>query len=177
MAVFPTPNIRTFQVFPQVPETLQPLLEMSQNLWWMWHHEAVELFRRLDRQLWEDVYHNPVKLLGTISEEKLAEAAKDDGYIAHMERVYKSFKEHLSEVGWYQRTHGEKPKLQVAYFSAEFGIHESLPIYSGGLGVLAGDHLKSSSELALPLIGVGLMYRNGYFQQYLSGEGWQQEAY
>ena len=95
MAVFPTPNIRTFQVFPQVPETLQPLLEMSQNLWWVWHYDAIDLFRRLDRQLWEDVYHNPVKLLGTISEQKLQDAAKDDGYIAHMERVYEAFKEHL----------------------------------------------------------------------------------
>jgi starch phosphorylase len=177
MAAQTTPNIRTFQVFPDVPEPLVPLLELAHNLWWVWHYEAVELFRRLDRKLWDDVYHNPVKLLGTISQAKLVEAAKDDGYIAHLKRVHESFKQHLTEQGWYQRTHGEKAKLLVAYFSAEFGIHESLPVYSGGLGVLAGDHLKSASEIGLPLVGMGLLYRNGYFQQYLSSEGWQQEAY
>src|SRR5881394_867922 len=171
------PTIRTFQVFPEVPPALQPLLEMSGNLWWVWHPDAVELFRRLDRKLWEDVYHNPVKLLGSISSEKLAAAAEDEGYLAHLKRVYEAFKQHLDQPGWFQETHPDKSKLLVAYFSAEFGIHESLPIYSGGLGILAGDHLKSASEIALPLIGVGLLYRNGYFQQYLSADGWQQEAY
>ncbi len=177
MAVLPTPNIRTFQVFPDVPEPLGPLVELAGNLWWVWNYDAVELFRRLDRELWESVYHNPVKLLGTISQQKLAAAAKDDGYLVHLNRVYAAFKGHLNQKGWYQNTHGEKSKLLIGYFSAEFGLHESLPIYSGGLGVLAGDHLKSASELGLPLVAVGLLYRNGYFQQYLSHEGWQQEAY
>src|SRR5215207_3408500 len=177
MAVLPTPNIPTFQVFPDVPEQLQPLIELSGNLWWVWNYDAVELFKRLDRDLWETVYHNPVKLLGTISQQKLATAAKDDGYLVHLNRVYAAFKAHLTQPGWYQQTHGDKSKLLIAYFSAEFGLHESLPIYSGGLGVLAGDHLKSASELGLPLAAVGLLYRNGYFQQYLSSEGWQQEAY
>src|SRR5262245_32816239 len=142
MAVLPTPNIRTFQVFPDVPEPLLPLMELANNLWWVWHYDAVELFRRLDRQLWDSVYHNPVKLLGSISQEKLAAAARDEGYLAHLNRVFEAFKEHLGEEGWYHRAHGDNPKLLVGYFSAEFGIHESLPIYSGGLGVLAGDHLK-----------------------------------
>ncbi len=172
-----TPNIRTFQVFPDVPEPLAPLMELAQNLWWIWQPDGVELFRRLDRKLWDAVHHNPVKLLGTIEQSKLMAAAQDDGYLAHMKRVHDSFKQHLSEPGWFQKTHGEKSKLSVAYFSAEFGIHESLPIYSGGLGILAGDHLKSASEIGLPLAGVGLLYRNGYFQQYLSADGWQQEAY
>jgi starch phosphorylase len=183
MADFATPTIRTFQVFPDVPEALRPLLELSQNLWWVWHPDGVELFRRLDRTLWEDVYHNPVKMLGVISQERLAAAAKDDGYIAHMNRVYAAFQRHREERGWYQRNYdavidapGKTPML-VAYFSAEFGLHESLPIYSGGLGVLAGDHLKSASEICLPLVGVGLLYRNGYFQQYLTADGWQQEMY
>lgn len=171
------PNIKTFQVFPDVPAPLQPLLELANNFWWVWHPDAVELFRRLDRKLWEEVYHNPIKLLGQVSQIKLADAAEDDGYLAHLKRVYSAFKEHLSEKGWYESTHGEKGKLLTAYFSAEFGIHESLPIYSGGLGILAGDHLKSASEIGLPLIGVGLLYRNGYFQQYLSNDGWQQESY
>ncbi|HEV8293196.1 MAG TPA: alpha-glucan family phosphorylase, partial [Tepidisphaeraceae bacterium] len=172
-----TPNIRTFQVFPDVPEPLAPLMELAHNFWWVWQPDAVELFRRLDRKLWDAVQHNPVKLLGSIEQSKLMSAAQDDGYLAHMKRVHDAFKQHLAEPGWFQKTHPEKSKLSVAYFSAEFGIHESLPIYSGGLGILAGDHLKSASEVALPLIGVGLLYRNGYFQQYLSADGWQQEAY
>jgi starch phosphorylase len=171
------PNLRTFQVFPDVPAPLAPLLEMANNLWWVWHPDAVELFRRLDRQLWERVYHNPIKLLGQISQKKLLDAAEDDGYIAHMKRVYAAFKQHLEEKGWYESTHGEKGHNLIAYFSAEFGLHESLPIYSGGLGILAGDHLKSASEIGLPLIAVGLLYRNGYFQQYLTADGWQQEVY
>jgi starch phosphorylase len=177
MADFGSPTIRTFQVFPDVPKELEPLLELAHNLWWVWHPEAVELFRRLDRKLWDEVHHNPVKLLGLIEQKKLQAAAKDDGYIAHQTRVYRDFKRHLEEHGWFHNNHADKQKLRVAYFSAEFGLHESLPIYSGGLGVLAGDHLKSASEIGLPLVGVGLLYRNGYFQQYLSADGWQQEAY
>src|SRR4029079_10096065 len=118
-----------------------------------------------------------VKLLGVIDQQKLAAAAGDEGYLAHMHRVYAEFQNHLKEKGWFNENHGDKAKMQVAYFSAEFGLHESLPIYSGGLGILAGDHLKSASELGIPLCAVGLLYRNGYFQQYLSADGWQQEAY
>jgi starch phosphorylase len=177
MADFAAPTIRTFQVFPDVPAALAPLLEMANNLWWVWHPDAVELFRRLDRKLWEEVHHNPVKLLGVINQKALAEMATDDSYLAYLQRVYQSFKAHLAEKGWYARAHGDQPKLLAAYFSAEFGLHESLPIYSGGLGVLAGDHLKSASELCLPLVAMGLLYRNGYFQQYLTADGWQQEAY
>jgi len=177
MADFATPTIRTFQVSPDLPASLQPLSELAHNLWWVWHPDAVELFRRLDRDLWEQSYHNPVKLLGAIAQPKLAAAATDEGYLAHLGRVYEQFKQHVDGKGWFQEHHADKAKMLVAYFSAEFGIHESLPIYSGGLGVLAGDHLKSASEIGLPLVGVGLLYRNGYFQQYLSADGWQQEAY
>ncbi|HEX4796836.1 MAG TPA: alpha-glucan family phosphorylase, partial [Humisphaera sp.] len=171
------PTIRTFQVFPDLPAELEPLLELARNLWWVWNPDAVELFRRLDRKLWEDVYHNPVKMLGSIAQSKLAAAAKDDGFLAHLNRVHAIFKEHMTGKGWFHEKHGDLSKLLIAYFSAEFGLHESLPIYSGGLGILAGDHLKSAAELALPFAGVGLLYRNGYFQQYLSADGWQQEAY
>jgi starch phosphorylase len=178
---FVTPNIRTFQVFPDVPAPLLPLLEMAHNLWWVWHPDAAELFRRLDRGLWDELSHNPVKLLGIIDQTKLANAASNDSYLAQLNRVYSAFKNHLAEAGWFQKSHadvtGQKNPFLVAYFSAEFGLHESLPVYSGGLGVLAGDHLKSASEIALPLVGVGLLYRNGYFQQYLTADGWQQEAY
>src|SRR5438094_1117911 len=168
MAEMTPPNVRTFQVFPEVPPPLQSLLELANNLWWVWHADAVELFRRLDRKLWEDVYHNPVKLLGSISQEKLAAAAKDEGYLAHLRRMHEGLKRHLEEHGWFKQAHSDKKDMCIGYFSAEFGLHESLPIYSGGLGVLAGDHLKSASEIGLPLVALGLLYRNGYFQQYLS---------
>jgi glycogen phosphorylase len=178
---FLTPNIKTFQVFPDVPATLQPLLEMANNLWWVWHPDAAELFRRLDRNLWEEVNHNPVKLLGIIDQKRLLEMASNDGYMAQLSRVYDAFKYHLKETGWFAKSHAavaaQKKPFLAAYFSAEFGLHESLPVYSGGLGILAGDHLKSASEIGLPLVAMGLLYRNGYFQQYLSADGWQQEAY
>jgi starch phosphorylase len=175
-AELPIPKV-TYQVFPDIPAPLQHLTELAHNFWWVWQPDAVELFRRLDRELWHTVYHNPVKLLGTIKQAKLAAAAKDDGYLAHLKRVHAHFREHMDEKGWYHSAHADKSRLRVAYFSAEFGVHESLPIYSGGLGILAGDHLKSASEIGIPLCAVGLLYRNGYFQQYLSADGWQQEAY
>src|SRR5688572_12996748 len=108
-----TPTIRAFQVFPDVPEALQPLLEMANNLWWVWHPDAAELFRRLDRKLWEAVYHNPVKLLGTIDQAKLAAAATDDGFLAHMKRVHAAFQLHLQEHGWFVQQHQDKPRLQI----------------------------------------------------------------
>jgi starch phosphorylase len=177
MSDYAIPSVRTFQVFPDLPEKLLPVLEMARNFWWVWNPDAVDMFRRLDRKLWEDVYHNPIKLLGQISQARLAEIIEDDGLLAHINRMYTQFKAHLTEPGWYKKSHADQPNLHVAYFSAEFGLHESMPIYSGGLGILAGDHLKSASELGMPLVGVGLLYRNGYFQQYLSADGWQQEAY
>ena len=129
------------------------------------------------RDLWTEVYHNPVKLLGRIDQAKLVAASVDQGYLAHLARVYEMFRLHLQAHGWFHENHQDQDKVVVAYFSAEFGLHESLPIYSGGLGVLAGDHLKSASEIGIPLVAVGLLYRNGYFQQYLTADGWQQESY
>src|SRR5450432_1284170 len=124
------PGLRTFQVFPDIPAALLPLAEMARNLWWVWNPDAVELFRRLDEKLWAEVYHNPVKLLGSLPQETLTAAASNEGYIASMNRVYESFKHHLSQQGWFGQAHGQEQKMLVAYFSAEFGLHESLPIYS-----------------------------------------------
>jgi starch phosphorylase len=177
MSEFAVPSVRTFQVFPDLPAVLQPLLEMAKNFWWVWQPDAVEMFKRLERNLWQQVYHNPIKLLGQIPQTRLTEIAEDDGLMAHINRVHAQFKADMAAPGWYKSAHADHANLHVAYFSAEFGIHESLPIYSGGLGVLAGDHLKSASELGVPLVAVGLLYRQGYFQQYLSQDGWQQEAY
>jgi len=139
----------------------------------------VGLFRRLDRNLWETSGHNPVLMLGTISQERLNEAASDDGFIAHLERVGRSFDRYLSQTPWFQKAYPERGKERglIAYFSFEYALTECLPIYSGGLGVLAGDHLKSASDLGVPLVGVGLLYQVGFAIQYLNADGWQQEAY
>ncbi len=168
----------TFRVIPSLPPKLERLRELAYNLLWAWSHEAIDLFRRLDRDLWESTGHNPVLMLGTIRQERLQQAADDDGFMAHFERVCREFDRYLtSTTTWYQKEHGEARPGPIAYFSAEFGLTESLGIYAGGLGILAGDHLKSASDLGLPFIGVGLLYQQGYFRQYLNPDGWQQELY
>lgn len=170
--------IRTFNVVPSLPAPLEPLRSLAYNLRWAWNHETIELFRRLDSDLWEVTHHNPVLMLGTIDQEKLAAAANDVGFLAHMERVSQNLDSYLeTESAWFSRTHGVTDGPLVAYFSAEFGVTECLSIFAGGLGVLAGDHLKSASDLGVPLIGVGLLYQQGYLQQYLNEAGWQQEVY
>jgi starch phosphorylase len=169
--------IRTFKVRPSLPSPLLPLLGIAHNLRWSWDHAAIELFRRLDRDLWEACGHNPILLLGSVDQGALETAAADDSFLAHMKGVAETLNFYVSGEGnWYSRDHA-KDELLVAYFSAEFGITECLSIFAGGLGVLAGDHLKAASDLGLPLIGVGLLYQQGYFRQYLNGAGWQQEAY
>ncbi len=171
-------NIRTFQIIPSLPENLKRLRELAYNLYWFWNQEALELFRRLDRELWETSKHNPVLMLGTIKQEKLEDRSQDDGFLSHMERVLKSFDEYMAaDKSWYKKQNIKVKDFKIAYFSAEYGLAECLPIYSGGLGVLSGDHLKSSSDLGLPLAGIGLLYQQGYFRQYLNPDGWQQEQY
>ena len=168
--------LKTIVVEPNLPEALSGLLKLAYNLWWAWHGEAQNLFRRLDPDLWEQVNHNPVALLGQISQTRLSEAAEDDAYLAHLERVESELDRYLSRPGWCTKEHNPCCATpNIAYFSAEFGISESLPIYSGGLGVLAGDHLKSASDLGVPLVGVGMLYQQGYFHQRLNADGWQLE--
>ncbi|MCF8264363.1 MAG: alpha-glucan family phosphorylase, partial [Melioribacteraceae bacterium] len=169
--------IGTFNVIPSLPKKLEPLREIVYNLYWSWNQDALELFRRLDRDLWEKTNHNPVAMLGLMNQSRLEELAADDGFVSHMNRVYVQLNVYMEETAWFDKTYKQKDKAVIAYFSAEFGLTECLPIYSGGLGVLAGDHLKSASDLGLPLVGVGLCYKEGYFQQYLNADGWQQEKY
>ncbi len=176
-------HIHTFRVVPSLPKALQPLHDLAHNLWWTWRPEAVELFRRLDRDLWRRTGHNPVQMLTLIDQGKLERAAADPTYITALQRATESLQGHLNKPGWFDRDFpelagatGDHP-FRIAYFCAEFGLTECFQIYSGGLGVLAGDHLKSASELGLPLVGVGLLYRHGYFHQYVSADGWQQETY
>jgi starch phosphorylase len=169
--------IRTFKVRPRLPAPLAPLAEIAYNLRWSWDHGAIDLFRRLDRDLWETCGHNPALLLGTVEQSVLEKAAGDDSFLAHMRGVAEALQFYLSGEGaWFKREHGQSD-LQVAYFSAEFGITECLSIFAGGLGVLAGDDLKAASDLGLPLVGVGLLYQQGYFRQSLSASGWQKETY
>ncbi len=170
-------RINKFQVVPYLPEKLKPLSRIAMNLWWVWNFEAIELFRRLDVDLWRECGHNPVRLLGAVSQAQLDEAAESESFLAHMEKVDSELSRHLEIKSWFEENFDSLGHNSIAYFSAEFGIHECLPIYSGGLGVLAGDHLKSSSELGVPLCGVGLLYRFGYFHQYLNMDGWQQERF
>lgn len=176
-------RIQSFRVVPYLPESLKPLMEIGTNLWWTWNAEAISLFSRLDRELWEATKHNPVKLLGAISQEKLDRAAMDKTFIHQLNTVQVNLREHMASSGWYGQVAptirggaGDKP-CRIAYFCAEFGLTECFQIYSGGLGGLAGDHLKSAAELGLPLVAVGLLYRKGYFHQYLNPDGYQQEFY
>lgn len=168
-------NIQLFNVAPSVPQEVRFLETLANNLWWCWCPDAIELFRRIDPALWAACAHNPLKFFGALPPERLEELPADDGFIAHMEEVRELF-----ETEVVKDCKGENicaAHNGVAYFSLEFGIHESVRIYSGGLGCLAGDHLKSASDLNLPLVAVGLMYRQGYFKQYLDEAGWQQEFY
>ena len=171
--------IRTFSIIPSLPEALTPLWRLAHNLRWAWKHDAIELFIRLDSELWERTNHNPVRMLGMISQERLEKLAADVGFLAHLERATAYLDDYMDqrEASWFSRTYGKEESPLIAYFSLEFGLTESLTIFAGGLGVLAGDHLKSSSDLNAPLVGVGLLYQQGYFQQYLNQAGWQQEAY
>lgn len=169
--------LHKFTVVPSLSEDLAALQRIAYNLWWSWEPDAISLFRRLDPDLWQETRHNPVEMLGVLQQTTLEALRSDEGFMAHLKMVDEKLTEYLREKTWFQRTCNGSSKLKVAYFSMEFGLHESLPIYSGGLGILAGDHLKSASDLGLPLVGVGLLYRQGYFRQYLNNEGWQQEYY
>jgi starch phosphorylase len=170
--------IHTFSIIPSLPAPLESLRRLAYNLRWAWNHDTIELFRRLDSDLWERTHHNPVLMLGTIEQSKLETAAGDEGFLAHLERVSQEFDGYMAgESTWFGRSHGTGKGPLIAYFSSEFGITECLSIFAGGLGVLAGDHLKSASDLGVPLVGIGLLYQQGYFQQYLNEAGWQQEAY
>ena len=170
-------HLQTFQVHPSIPEPLAFLEILSRNLWWSWQHDAIELFRRIDPKLWGFTERNPVAFLSRVSQARYEELAGDKRYLARLSQV----KERFESI---RRLSPETPQspLQeipgtIAYFSMEFGIHESLPLYAGGLGILAGDHLKAASDMGLPLVAVGLLYRQGYFFQFLNEDGMQQEAY
>lgn len=170
--------VATIKILPKLPPSLSPLLKIAHNLRWSWDHAAIELFCRLDSELWESSGHNPILLLGTVEQSRLESAAQDEAFLSHMMGVATHLDAYLKADGtWFRREHASERGLIAAYFSAEFGITECLSIFAGGLGVLAGDHLKSASDLGVPLVGVGLLYQRGYFRQYLNATGGQQEAF
>lgn len=170
-------TVRTFVVKPTLPKPLENLRIIANNLFWTWNGEFIDLFKRIDNNLWEECTHNPVKLLGTVSQARLEDLAENEGFLYQLQQAVEKLQESMNAPTWYDKVYAKTTKPLIAYFSAEFGIHECLPIYSGGLGILAGDHLKSSSDLGVPLVGVGLLYQKGYFRQYLNTDGWQQEHY
>jgi starch phosphorylase len=170
-------TIVKYTVTPRLPGRLMPLHDIAYNLWWSWNPEAMELFRSIEPALWDASNHNPVKMLGNLSKENLDRFLKNDAFLAQMDRVAEELDDYMKHPTWFQKTHKNHAGRWIACLSAEFGVHECLPLYSGGLGVLVGDYLKSASELGIPMIGVGLAYRFGYFRQYLNRDGWQQETY
>ena len=159
-------------------QLVDKLRELARNLWWAWQPNVIALFRELDPALWRKVDHNPVEFLKRLPVEQLERRAAEMALDSRIDYAFRRLAEYLKDTDSWGAVHATILRSRpVAYFSAEFGLHESLPIYSGGLGVLAGDHLKSASDLGIPLIGVGLLYAQGYFRQTLDANGWQQELY
>jgi glycogen phosphorylase len=170
--------IRRFTVHPALPEPLAPLRALMNNLRWCWHAPTRALFAELDPGAWQASGHDPVALLGLVSPQRLADAAADADFLRRLGMAASDLRDYLEGQRWYQVSgQAAQGPAAIAYFSPEYGITAALPQYSGGLGVLAGDHLKSASDLGVPLVGVGLLYRHGYFTQSLSAEGWQAERY
>lgn len=170
-------NINKIRVKPRIPENLKPLLKIASNIWYSWNHDAIGLFHRIDPELWQESNHNPILMLGLLPQETLDEISSDDAFISQMKEVEKKLDKYMQVCSYYNFKLNKPADFQVAYFSAEYGLTESIPIYSGGLGILAGEHLKSASDLCLPVVGIGLLYQRGYFRQYLNLDGWQQEVY
>lgn len=169
--------IHTFNVVPKLPKSLEPLREMVFNLWWTWEPSARALFRHLDHDLWHRTNHNPLRMLQLCRQARLTEVASDDDFLREMERVHAKFRAYMERSDTYGKERKESPlrKAPIAYFSAEFGFHESFPNYSGGLGILSGDHCKSASDLDLNFVAFTLLYKHGYFRQQINKDG-QQES-
>jgi len=164
-------SLVTYNVIPKLPPALESLRELAYNMWWSWEPTARRLFRELDVALWEETNHNPVRLLQLCRQSRLVEMSQDEGYLEELQKVTITFHNYLSRKDTYASKHSP---CTIAYFSAEYGLHESFPNYSGGLGILSGDHCKSASDLGLDFTAVGLLYRDGYFKQQINLHGWQE---
>ena len=165
-------------VNPQLPKRIGKLSEISNNLWWSWNTEFLRLFKIIDRDLWETCEKNPVKFLKRLSQDILEAVATNTEFLKEYDRLAKEFDDYItSKNTWFSNKYPENKKDLIAYFSAEYGLDQTIPIYSGGLGILSGDHLKSASDLGIPLVAVGLLYKNGYFHQKINGYGDQETEY
>jgi starch phosphorylase len=165
-------------VFPTIPPRIGRLHELAYNLWWTWNVGAQELYASISPELWEKTEHNAVRVLLEAEPARLAQLADDGAFLAHFDAVLAAFDAYMHpQSTWYSRTYPDAAEQSIAYFSAEFGLHESLPIYSGGLGILSGDHCKEASDLGLPFVGVGFLYPQGYFRQRITREGKQEAIY
>ncbi len=165
-------------VNPQLPKRINKLSTIANNLWWSWNTEFLRLFQRIDMDLWEESEKNPVKFLKHVSQERLESVAKDITFLKEYDKIVDDFEGYMnSKNTWFSKNYSEEKEDLIAYFSAEYGLDQTIPIYSGGLGILSGDHLKSASDLGIPLVAVGLLYKNGYFNQKIDGEGQQQTEY
>jgi starch phosphorylase len=174
-------NLKSIFVYPQFPKNLQRLYELAANLWSTWNYDAIDLFYRADAQVFREVNHNPLKLLHSLSKEKLNDLSGDKGFLSELEKVWEKFKNYLQYAGTFRDEYAGECNFgendAIAYFSMEYGLHESIHTYAGGLGVLAGDFLKSASDLGLPIVGIGLLYKFGYFTQHIDMNGCQQEVF
>ena len=165
-------------VNPQLPKRIGKLSEIANNLWWSWNTEFLRLFKMIDRDLWETCEKNPVKFLKQVSQDRLEAVATNQEFLKEYDRLAKEFDDYVtSKNTWFSNKYPENKKDLIAYFSAEYGLDQTIPIYSGGLGILSGDHLKSASDLGIPLVAVGLLYKNGYFHQKINGYGEQETEY
>ncbi len=163
------------KVTTAIPERLARLRDIAYNLWWSWNNEAIDLYREIDLALWENLNKNPVRFLQEVSLRKVEEKLKDPEFLKEYDKVVETFDRYMAEQDtWYAREHPDMRDERIIYFSAEYGLHEVLPVYSGGLGVLSGDHCKSATDLGLPFTAIGLFYKQGYFEQRINLEGWQQ---
>ena len=165
-------------VNPQLPKEISKLSEIANNLWWSWNTEYLRLFKKIDKDLWESIGKNPVKFLKLVSQEKLEKVSKDQKFLEEYNVIANNYENYInSKNTWFSKNYPKNENNLIAYFSAEYGLDETIPIYSGGLGILSGDHLKSASDLGLPFVAVGLLYKNGYFNQKIDGYGTQKTEY
>lgn len=170
-------HFNTISVIPEIPKRIAGLRDIAYDFWFSWNDRALKLFAGIDCELWEGVYHNPVRFLIKVSGQALEKAASNKDYLDLYDQTLQEYSEYMNSGSWFSENFPAHRKIIIAYFSAEFGLHESHPIYSGGLGLLAGDHCKSASDLGVPIVAMGLLYRQGYFSQFLDREGRQEAEY
>ena len=165
-------------VVPQLPDRIARLNEIANNMWWSWNTEFLRLFQMIDIDLWEQIGKNPIKFLKLVDQKRIEDISNDVRFLEEYQKVVENFDNYMnSKSTWFTKNYPNNSDDLVAYFSAEYGLDETVPIYSGGLGILSGDHLKSASDLGLPFVAVGLLYKNGYFHQKINSSGEQVNEY